>query len=208
MNALLLIDIQNDFLPGGALAVPHGDEVVPVANRLIPRFPLVVATQDWHPADHASFASQHAGRNIGDVIELDGLPQVLWPDHCVQGTHGAEFAPALHAAGIHHVVRKGTDRTVDSYSGFFDNARRRDTGLAAFLTSRGVTRLVIVGLATDYCVKATALDARSLGLDVAVVREGVRAVELRPGDTERAFAEMRAAGVSIISEADVDHVRS
>src|SRR5689334_19007192 len=129
MKALLLIDIQNDFLPGGALAVPAGDSVVPVANEKMPRYELVVATQDWHPADHQSFASQHAGKHVYDQIQLAGLPQTLWPDHCVQGTAGAEFAPALNRAGIHHVVRKGTDRTIDSYSGFFDNARRKATGL-------------------------------------------------------------------------------
>ncbi len=140
MNSLLLIDIQNDFLPGGALAVANGDEVVPVANRLMPDYELVVATQDWHPANHGSFASQHPGRRAGEVIRLDGLEQILWPDHCVEGTRGAEFAPGLNTDGIHHVVRKGTDRNIDSYSGFFDNARRKPTGLEQYLRGRGVER--------------------------------------------------------------------
>jgi len=150
MNALILVDIQNDFLPGGALAVAEGDRVVPVANRLMRRFPLVAATKDWHPADHASFASRHSGRQVGDVIDLDGLDQVLWPDHCVQETPGAAFAPELDVAGVHHTINKGTNRTIDSYSGFFDNGHRQSTGLGDFLRGRGVSDVFIVGLATDY----------------------------------------------------------
>jgi nicotinamidase/pyrazinamidase len=195
MRALLLIDIQNDFLPGGALAVPRGDEVVPVANQLMPEFHLVVATQDWHPPNHRSFASQHPGRQVGDVIELAGLPQVLWPDHCVQGTAGADFAPRLRQQEIQHVVRKGIDPAIDSYSGFFDNARRRSTGLEEYLRSRGVDEVYLVGLATDYCVRATALDARSLGFRTVVHLSGVRGVERAAGDCQRALDEMRAAGV-------------
>ncbi len=197
MKALLLVDIQNDFLPGGALPVPEGDAVVPVANRLMPNYELVVATQDWHPADHQSFASQHPGKQIGDVIQLAGLPQTLWPDHCIQGTLGAQFAAGLNQAGIHHVVRKGTDRTIDSYSGFFDNARRKATGLEKYLHERNVDEVHIMGLATDYCVKATALDAIDLGFRTVLIREGVRGVELKPGDCQRAIDEMRTAGVII-----------
>jgi nicotinamidase/pyrazinamidase len=197
MKALLLIDIQNDFLPGGALAVANGDEVVPVANRLMPDYQLVVATQDWHPANHGSFASQHPGRRAGEVMQLDGLDQILWPDHCVQGTHGAGFAPGLNTAGIHHIVQKGTDRSIDSYSGFFDNARRKATGLEHYLLSQGVDEVHIMGLATDYCVKFTALDAVSLGFRTTVLSEGVRGVELNPGDSRRAMEEMRAAGIII-----------
>src|ERR1044072_6201081 len=148
MNALLLIDIQNDFLPSGALAVPCGDEVVPVANALMPAYDLVVATQDCHPADHLSFASRHPGKQVGDVIKLDGLDQILWPDPCLQNTRGAEFAAALNRGGIHHVVQKGAARTIDSYSGFFDNARRKATGLESYLRSKGVGTVSIVGLAT------------------------------------------------------------
>jgi nicotinamidase/pyrazinamidase len=198
MKALLLIDLQNDFLPGGPLAVAGGDAVVVVANRLMPSFELVVATQDWHPTDHRSFASQHLGRNIGDVIELEGLTQVLWPNHCVAETRGAEFAPTLNTAAIDHVVRKGTDRSIDSYSGFFDNARRKATGLDAFLRNRGVRALHVMGLATDYCVRHTAIDAAELGYDVALLVEGTRGVELQHGDCDRALAEMRAAGVRLL----------
>jgi nicotinamidase/pyrazinamidase len=197
MRALLLIDIQNDFLPGGALAVANGDQVVPAANRLMPEYELVVATQDWHPADHGSFASQHPGRRASEVIRLDGLEQILWPDHCVQGTRGAEFAPGLNTTGIHHVIQKGTDRNIDSYSGFFDNARRKATGLAQYLRGRGVDEVHIMGLATDYCVKFTALDAVGLGFKTKVLTEGVQGVELNAGDCRRAIEEMRAAGVAI-----------
>jgi len=197
MPALILVDIQRDFLPGGALAVPRGDEVVPVANRLMPRYKLVVATQDWHPADHRSFASQHPGRKIGDVIELDGLPHVLWPDHCVAETLGAEFAAGLERERIQHVVRKGTDREIDSYSGFFDNARRKATGLDRYLREQQVDEVHIVGLATDYCVKFTALDAIELGYRTILLTEGSRGIESERGDCERAIAAMRAAGVII-----------
>ena len=197
MQALLLIDIQHDFLPGGALAAPRGDEVIPVANAAMRDFDLVVATQDWHPADHLSFASQHPGRRIGERILLDGLEQVLWPDHCVQGTFGAELAQALNRAAIHHVVQKGTDRSIDSYSGFFDNARRKATGLESLLRSHDVRSVCLVGLATDYCVRATALDALSLGFAVTVLVDGVRGVDLSPGDSQRALEEMQQAGAIV-----------
>jgi nicotinamidase/pyrazinamidase len=197
MRALLLIDIQNDFLPGGALAVPAGDEVVPVANRLMSEYDHVVATQDWHPADHQSFASQHPGRRVGDVIQFDGLDQILWPDHCVQNTPGAEFAAALDRDGIHHVVQKGTDRRIDSYSGFYDNAHRQATGLEQYLRSKGVEMVHVMGLATDYCVKATALDAIDLGFHTTLLTAGVRGVDLHPGDCQRAIEQMRAARVDI-----------
>lgn len=199
MKALILVDLQNDFLPGGALAVPRGDEVIAVANRLMPAYELVVATQDWHPADHLSFASQHPGHAVGDLIELDGWPQILWPDHCVQGTAGAEFAPTLNRDRISRVLRKGTDRTIDSYSGFFDNARRKATGLEEYLRAKSIAEVHIVGMATDYCVKFTALDAVSLGFRTVLIAEGVRGVELRQGDCQRAMEEMRLAGVKIVA---------
>ncbi len=198
MQALILVDIQNDFLPGGALAVPHGDEVVPVANRLMPQYDLVVATQDWHPADHQSFASQHPGRSVGEVIDVDGLEQTLWPDHCVENTPGAELAAELNVRGIQHVVRKGTDRRIDSYSGFFDNGRRKATGLEAYLRQRAVTGVDVMGLATDYCVKATALDAAALAFNTRVIAEGCRGVELVPGDCEKALDLMWARGIMVI----------
>ncbi|HEY9072171.1 MAG TPA: bifunctional nicotinamidase/pyrazinamidase [Candidatus Ozemobacteraceae bacterium] len=196
MKALVLVDLQNDFLPGGALAVQAGDEVIPVANRLIPDFELVVSTQDWHPADHGSFAASHPGRRPGDVIDLAGLSQILWPAHCVQGTPGAAFHRDLDPRGWRHVIRKGTHRDVDSYSGFFDNGGRHDTGLAEFLRERGADELFVMGLATDYCVKFTVLDACRLGFRVTLIENGCRAVELVPGDGERAMHEMMAAGAT------------
>ncbi|MBN2247104.1 MAG: bifunctional nicotinamidase/pyrazinamidase [Coriobacteriia bacterium] len=198
MRALLLVDIQNDFMPFGALPVPNGDAAVAVANALMARFPLVVATQDWHPPHHGSFASAHPGQAPGDVIELGGVAQVLWPDHCVQGLPGASLHSSLDVGGIDHVVRKGTDPAIDSYSAFYDNGHLKDTGLSAFLNKRGVDELVVVGLATDYCVKFTVLDAAGLGFGVTVVEDGCRAVDLAPGDGEAAFAEMRAAGARVI----------
>jgi len=197
MKALLLIDIQNDFLPGGALAVLDGERVIPVANRLMPHYDLVVATQDWHPSDHLSFASQHPGKKPGDLIQLDGVGQILWPDHCVQGTEGAELAAALSLDDVQQSIHKGTDRSIDSYSGFFDNARRRATGLEDSLRSRAVDEVHLVGLATDYCVRFTALDAIDLGFRTVLLLEGTRGVELCEGDCERAIEEMRAAGVVI-----------
>lgn len=198
MKALILIDIQNDFLPGGALAVPRGDEVIPVANRVQRVFDLVVATQDWHPADHGSFAAAHPGRKPGEMGTLGGLPQVLWPTHCVQGSPGAALAAALDTTRLAHTFVKGTDPEIDSYSGFFDNGHRRATELAAWLRARGVTTVYLCGLATDYCVKFTALDARQLGFETYLIADGCRGVELRPGDVAEAYAEMRAAGVHVI----------
>lgn len=198
MRALILVDLQHDFCPGGALAVAHGDETIAVANKVMPYFQTVVATQDWHPANHESFAPQHPGKHPGEVIELAGLPQVLWPPHCVQGTHGAEIHDALQRQRVTEVFPKGTDPTIDSYSGFFDNARRKPTGLEGWLREHGIQQVYVMGLATDYCVKATALDAQSLGFETWVIEDGCRAVELSPGDGEKAFAEMRAAGITIV----------
>jgi nicotinamidase/pyrazinamidase len=203
VRTLVLVDIQNDFLPGGALAVPRGDEVIPVANGLQPAFDLVVATQDWHPAGHGSFASTRPGRKAGEVAELAGLPQVLWPDHCVQGTRGAEFAAALQMNRVEAIFRKGTDPAIDSYSGFFDNRRRKSTGLADYLKGRGASDVYVLGLATDYCVKFTALDALKLGFRTFLVADGSRGVELRPGDVSRAMQELREAGVTIVQSAQV-----
>lgn len=203
MNALVLVDIQNDFCPGGALAVPDGDAVVPVANSLMDRFRLVAATQDFHPRQHGSFAANHPGKKPYEQIDLHGLPQVLWPVHCVQGTPGAEFHPGLHAQGITRNFPKGTDATVDSYSGFFDNGKRKGTGLAEYLREQGASRLVVLGLATDYCVRATVLDALQLGFQVDLVADGCRAVNLAPGDGDRAIAETAAAGARIISSTEL-----
>jgi len=203
MRALILVDIQNDFLPGGALAVPEGDAVVPVANCVQPRFDLVVATQDWHPAKHGSFAANHAGRKPGEIIELAGLSQILWPMHCVQDTNGAAFAPGLDTSRVDRVFRKGTNPAIDSYSGFFDNGRRQATGLADFLRERSVDEVYVLGLATDYCVKWTVLDARDLGFATYLIADGCRGVNLAPGDVSQALEELRVAGVQMIESKEV-----
>ncbi len=196
-EALILVDIQNDFCPGGALAVRDGDAVVAVANRLMPHFSIVVATQDWHPAEHRSFAVNHPGRKPFEVIDLDGLQQVLWPAHCVQSTPGAAFHPRLDVARITKVFPKGTDPRIDSYSGFFDNGRRQATGLGDWLRAAGVDAVSVLGLATDYCVKFTALDAVGLGMRTTLIEDGCRGVGLGPTDIADAIAAMRAAGVRI-----------
>lgn len=197
MRALVLVDIQYDFLPGGALAVPRGDEVIGVARRLMPSFEIVVATQDWHPPGHSSFASSHEARRIFEVIDVDGLPQTLWPDHCVQHTRGADLSHDLPLDRISRVFPKGTDPRIDSYSGFFDNGRRKATGMGDWLRERRVTDLLIIGLATDYCVRATAIDAAELGFKTSVALDGCRGVEIQPGDCARAIADMRSAGVEV-----------
>jgi nicotinamidase/pyrazinamidase len=202
MRALLLIDLQNDFMPGGALAVEDADEAVVVANAIMPRFDVVIATQDWHPKGHASFASSHVGRVPGEETEVGGAMQTLWPDHCVQQTPGASFHSGLDVAGVIHVVRKGTDPTIDSYSGFFDNGHRRDTGLGGYLSGLGVSEVWVSGVATDYCVKYTALDARALGLATKVVVDGCRGVNLRLGDVDDALAEMHAAGCELVTSSE------
>ncbi|MEZ4319609.1 MAG: bifunctional nicotinamidase/pyrazinamidase [Myxococcota bacterium] len=192
-EALIVIDVQNDFCPGGALAVPDGDAVVSVCNRLMEQASIVVLTQDWHPAGHSSFASRY-GRDPFGTIELAYGTQVLWPDHCVQGSEGAAFHPALAVDRAHLVVRKGSNPAVDSYSAFFENDRTTPTGLGGALRELGVDSVVLVGLATDYCVKYTALDARRLGLRVSVVEAGVRGID--PSGVEAAWAELVAAGVA------------
>lgn len=203
MNALILVDMQMDFMPGGALAVPEGDLVVPLANRLMTHFELVVATQDWHPADHGSFASQHAGKQTGDVIDLEGLQQILWPDHCVQGTPGARLHPALDPSRLTRVFPKGMDPRIDSYSGFFDNGHRQATGLAAYLQQHDVRQVTIMGLATDYCVKFTAIDSIGIGFKTRLVADGCRGVDVTHGDVDRAIDEMRNAGVDIVHAVDL-----
>lgn len=206
VNALILVDLQNDFLPGGALAVAKGDEVIPVANALSSLkgkvFDLVVATQDWHPKNHGSFASNN-GKKVGDMGTLAGLPQVMWPDHCVQRTEGADFAPALEFSFIDRVFQKGTDPEIDSYSGFFDNGHKKATGLGDFLKQRGVTDVTVLGLATDYCVKFTALDALMLGFQTTLVKDGCRAVNLRPDDEMKAIEEIQNAGARVVLSAEL-----
>jgi len=203
MRALILVDIQNDFVPGGALPVAEGDQVVPVANALQSKFELVVATQDWHPENHGSFAANHPGKNPGDVIDLSGLTQILWPVHCVQGTLGAEFVSGLNTSEVARVFHKGTDPGIDSYSGFFDNGHRKATGLGDYLKERGVAAVYVMGLATDYCVKFTALDALRLGFATFLVMDGSLGVNLQPGDVTRAVDEMLAAGVAAVKSSDI-----
>ncbi len=197
MDALILVDIQNDFLPGGALPVPSGDEIIPIANTLQSRFDLVVATQDWHPPSHGSFAANHPGQKVGDIVMLDGLRQLLWPVHCVQNTHGAAFPEELEVQLIRKVVQKGVDPLIDSYSGFYDNGRRHETGLASYLKSNSVDTVYLAGLATDYCVKATALDAASLGFKTHLLVHACKGIDLNSGDVEAATNEMHHAGVII-----------
>lgn len=199
MRALIVVDIQNDFLPGGALAVPEGDRIIPLANALQPAYDVVVASQDWHPADHGSFAANHPGHKIGERIDLHGLEQILWPVHCVKGTVGAEFSTALDTARIERVFQKGIDHTIDSYSALFDNGHRRATGMVDYLKERGVDTVHLCGLATDYCVKFTALDALQSGFQVAVLRDACRGVNLEPGDAEGALQAMADAGVRVMT---------
>lgn len=201
-TCLIVVDVQNDFCPGGALAVPKGDEVVPVINRLAARFDNLVLTQDWHPRRHASFASSHPGRKPYETIDLPYGRQVLWPDHCVQGTPGAAFHPNLNTERAQLVVRKGFHRDIDSYSGFLEADRETTTGLAGYLKEKGFQELFVCGLATDFCVAWTALDARATGFEVSVIEDACRAIDLE-GSLDRARRDLRAAGVILSTSEDV-----
>jgi nicotinamidase/pyrazinamidase len=193
-GVLLVVDVQNDFCPYGALAVPKGDAVVPVVNELSRQFAHVILTQDWHCADHLSFASSHPGKKPLKKIQLSYGEQILWPDHCVQGTPGAEFHPELDVAHCELIIRKGFRRDIDSYSAFFENDHKTPTGLSGYLRERGLTRLSIVGLATDFCVGYSALDARRLGFEVTVIEAGCRGIDL-DGSLAAAWQRMEQAGV-------------
>ena len=203
MKALIIVDLQNDFLPGGALPVPHGDEVIAIANELQRKFELVLATKDWHPHNHGSFAANHEGKKPGDRMILDGIKQILWPVHCVQNTHGAKFAPTFDTSRIAHVFHKGIDPLIDSYSTFFDNAHRRPTGLAHYLEERSIKDIYLLGLALDYCVKYSALDARQLHLNTHVIVYGCRGIELEAGDIDRALDEMKRAGAVLLKSSEL-----
>jgi len=202
-EALILVDIQNDFCPGGALAVNEGDLIVPLVNKLIAVFPLVIATQDWHPAEHLSFAANNPGKNIGDFIDLAGEKQILWPAHCVQNTLGAEFVSSLAKEKITKVFRKGSNRMIDSYSGFYDNNHSSSTGLGEYLRENGVEIIYVTGLATDYCVKFTVLDALKLGFKTVLIADAVRGVELNSGDIEDALKMMISAGAEIVKSESI-----
>jgi len=197
-SALLMVDLQNDFCVGGNLAVPEGDAVVSVANQLQKYFDFVIATKDWHPKNHFSFASNHFGKKPGDIIDLFDIQQVLWPDHCVQSSKGAEFHPKLNVSPISLTIYKGIDPKIDSYSAFFDNGHLRQTELTDCLQKKEITDIYVLGLATDYCVKFTCLDAIQLGFNVFLIEDGCRGVELNPGDCKKALAELQKVGVKII----------
>ena len=197
-NALILVDLQNDFFPGGALGVPGADAVFPLANDIQDHFDLIIASKDWHPKNHGSFASNQPGHSVFEVIKLNGLPQVLWPDHCVQKTKGSEFPQKLRTDKIHKIILKGTDPTIDSYSVFFDNAHLKQTELQEYLKKEGVETLYLMGLATDYCVKYSVLDGLMLGYPVFLIEDGCFAINKNPGDEKNALEEMKAAGAKLI----------
>lgn len=201
-DVLIVVDAQNDFCPGGALAVPHGDAIIPLANRLGRRFENVVLTQDWHPAGHSSFASSHPGKAPFEVLDMAYGPQVLWPDHCVQGSQGAAFHAGLELDHALLVVRKGFRREIDSYSTFFENDHETPTGLAGYLRQRGLKRLFLCGLATDFCVNFSALDARKEGFETAVIEDACRAIDL-DGSQAAAMTAMAEAGVEFVGSASL-----
>ena len=179
MKALVVTDVQNDFMPGGSLEVPQGDEILPVINKIQDKFGLVVATQDWHPEDHASFASNHEGKEAFDEIKLEGLDQVLWPDHCVQNSRGADFHPELDMRSVEAIFRKGMEKNIDTYSGFFDNGHKKDTGLAGYLRGRQADELYFCGLAADVCVQYTVKDALREGFSATLIEDGTRPLDAK-----------------------------
>ncbi len=203
MKALILVDLQIDFCPGGALEVKEGDQTIPIANALMDQFDVVVATQDWHPANHGSFAANHPWRKPGQIIDLNGLQQILWPIHCVQESFGAEFHPDLDLSKINKIFPKGTDPEIDSYSGFFDNGHRKATGLGDFLKKKSISDVYVLGLATDYCVKFTAIDALDLGFKTTLIEDACRGVNLQEGDVEKAIGDMKEKGIQIIQSSEL-----
>ena len=201
MKALLLVDIQIDFIPGGSLAVPGGNEIISIVNKLQQQFDVVAATQDWHPGNHKSFASNHKDKNTFDIIQLHGLQQVLWPDHCVQGTKGAEFLKELNMNKVEAIFRKGTDPEIDSYSGFYDNGHRKTTGLADYLKGKQATEVYIAGLAADYCVYYTAKDALLEGFMTYIIEDAVRAINLE--GFKKAKEDIITKGGKIVNSRDI-----
>ncbi|HVZ55465.1 MAG TPA: bifunctional nicotinamidase/pyrazinamidase [Chitinophagaceae bacterium] len=201
MKALLLADIQHDFLRGGSLAVPDGNAIVPLVNALQPHVDLVIAIQDWHPADHKSFASRHPGRKCYDTIDLHGLSQILWPDHCVQGSLGADFSAELHLNRVEAIIRKGTNPEVDSYSAFFDNAHRRSTGLTGYLRERQVTEVYLAGLAGDYCVYYSALDSLQAGFATYFIEDATRPIN--PAAFAQCLRQIQARGGHVVQSASL-----
>lgn len=201
MRALILVDIQNDFVAGGSLEVPFGEQIVPLVNDLSAHFDLVVATQDWHPQEHKSFASNHTHKKPFDRVKLGGLDQVLWPDHCVQGSHGAEFHPDLDLNRVETIFRKGMNPEIDSYSGFYDNGHKKSTGLAGYLRERGVKDVYVCGLAGDYCVYYTAKDALKEGFSTCIIEDATRSIN--NDDFEKAKQDIRSAGGRVIDSATI-----
>ncbi|KPJ86201.1 MAG: hypothetical protein AMS17_13585 [Spirochaetes bacterium DG_61] len=202
-DALLVIDVQRDFCPGGALEVKGGDRVVPVINRIMPLFSRVVATQDWHPVDHVSFAVNHEGKKVLDTLEINGITQMLWPEHCVQGSEGAGFHSELNTKLFHLILRKGIFHLLDSYSSFFENDRKTATGLHFYLKGLGVESVYLCGLATDYCVFYSAMDAVKLGFRTCLIEDACRGVDFPPGSVDRALREMKSAEVKILKSKDL-----
>ncbi len=206
MKALLIIDVQNDFLPGGSLAVAGGDAIIPVINRISNRFDLVVASQDWHPSGHKSFASSHAGREPFEQTKLHGLDQTLWPDHCVQASQGAEFSPQLDMRPVEAIFRKGMDPDIDSYSAFHDNGHRKSTGLADYLRGRGIGHVYLTGLAGDICVHFTALDAIAEGFQTTIITDGCQSLD--PATFEHQLAQMRSRGLQVVHSGELERIPS
>jgi nicotinamidase/pyrazinamidase len=196
--ALILVDLQVDFMPSGMLPVAEADQIIPLANELMTGYRTIVATQDWHPGDHGSFAANHPWRRPGQVIDLHGLSQTLWPIHCVQNTWGSEFVAGLDTDRITKIFQKGTDPTIDSYSGFYDNGHRKSTGMSEWLKAKGIREVHILGVAADFCVKFTVLDAIRDGFTTKLIRSATRGVEMEAGDVARAVTEMAAAGAEVI----------
>lgn len=199
---LIIVDVQNDFCPSGALPVPEGDKVVPVINKIIDKFDKVVATQDWHPQNHVSFASTHK-KNVGDIIEVDGIKQVLWPEHCVQGSYGAEFHKELDLRKVNLIIRKGVNANIDSYSAFLENDKKTETGLHYWIKGLGIENVYICGLALDYCVYYTACDAIKFGFKTYVILDATRAVDIPEGNKKKVLSHMQSIGVKIINHEDI-----
>lgn len=201
MKTLLIIDVQNDFIPNGSLPVPNGNQIVPVINKIQNKFDLVIGTQDWHPKGHTSFTSNHKGKSNFDEIEIHGQPQTLWPDHCVQGTQGAEFHPDLNTERFEAIFRKGTDKTIDSYSAFYDNGHLKSTGLAGYLKEKGTTQLFLCGLAADICVYFSILDAFKEGFDCYLIEDASKALDNI--EFEKLKKEMIATGIKMVASASI-----
>jgi nicotinamidase/pyrazinamidase len=202
-TALLIVDVQHDFVAGGALEVKNGDTIIHTINKLQDKFDLIVATQDWHPENHKSFASQHKKKKVGDLIKLNGIEQFLWPDHCIENTFGSELVLELNQSKIEKIIQKGNNPEIDSYSGFFENDKKTKTELDEYLLGKDVDTVYICGLATDYCVKYTAIDAAKLGYETYLIEDACKGVNINPDDSEKAISEMKKVGVIVANSKDI-----